>query len=105
VNGCGERDRRGQAILLWFAREQKGQEMGERVTVEIDPDVLDAAREAGVDLSELLTQALRRRLPKLNASDRAEDARRWYEENKEAVDAYNKLIEEKGLFSDGMRTF
>ncbi|MGC1351906.1 MAG: type II toxin-antitoxin system CcdA family antitoxin [Xanthobacteraceae bacterium] len=32
-------------------------------------------------------------------------ARRWYEENKEAVEAYNKLIETSGLFSDGMRTF
>jgi antitoxin CcdA len=32
-------------------------------------------------------------------------ARRWYEENKEAIDAYNKLIETSGLFSDGTRMF
>jgi antitoxin CcdA len=79
--------------------------MGERVTIEIDAEALAAAREAGIDLSELLTRALRRQLPKLQASDRAEEARRWYEENKEAVDAVNEMIEREGLFSDGVRTF
>jgi len=35
-----------------------------------------------------------------------EIARKWNEENKAAVDAYNKMIEEDGfLFSDGARTF
>jgi post-segregation antitoxin (ccd killing protein) len=29
----------------------------------------------------------------------------WYEENKQAVDAYNKLIETSGLFSNGIRMF
>jgi post-segregation antitoxin (ccd killing protein) len=42
--------------------------MGERVTVEVelDTEALTAAREAGIDLSELLTHALRRRLPNLH---------------------------------------
>jgi len=79
--------------------------MGERVTVEVDPEALAAARSAGIDLSQLLAEALRRRLPNLNAATREEEARKWYEENKDAVDAYNKLIEEHGLFSDGIRTF
>jgi antitoxin CcdA len=79
--------------------------MGERVTVEVDSEALAAARAAGIDLSQLLGEALRRRLPTLNAATREEEARKWYEENKEAIDAYNKLIEEHGLFSDGMRTF
>ena len=79
--------------------------MGERVTVELDAEALAAAREAGIDLSELLTHALRRRLPNLHATDRAEEARKWYEENKASVDAYNKIIETEGLFSDGMRMF
>jgi antitoxin CcdA len=79
--------------------------MGERVTVELDAETLAAAREAGVDLSELLDRALRRHLPKLNAADREQAARVWYSENKEAVDAYNKMIETHGLFSDGVRMF
>jgi len=79
--------------------------VGERVTIEVDPEALAAARAAGIDLSQLLAEALRRRLPNLDAATREEAARKWYEENKEAIDAYNKLIEEHGLFSDGMRTF
>jgi antitoxin CcdA len=77
--------------------------MGERVTVEVDSEALAAARAAGIDLSQLLSEALRRRLPNLNAAAREEEALKWYEENKEAVDAYNRLIEEHGLFSDGIR--
>jgi antitoxin CcdA len=80
--------------------------MGERVTVELDSEALAAARAAGLDLSQLLAEALRRRLPNLNAAAREEEARKWYEENKEAIDAYNKMIEEDGfVFSDGARTF
>jgi len=80
--------------------------MGERVVVELEAEVLAAARAAGIDLSELLSQALRRRLPILDSADREEAARKWYEENKEAVDAYNRMIEEDGfVFSDGARTF
>ncbi len=33
------------------------------------------------------------------------EARKWYEENKEAVDAHNEFVEQHGLFSDGLRKF
>jgi post-segregation antitoxin (ccd killing protein) len=79
--------------------------MNERITVELDAKALLAAREAGLDLSELLSHALRRRLPQLNSLERDEAGRLWYEENKEAVDAYNQMIETHGLFSDGVRMF
>ena len=80
--------------------------MSERVTIELDARELAAARAAGIDLSQLLTEALRRRLPQLSAFQRQDAARKWYEENKEAVDAYNKIIAADGfLFSDGARTF
>jgi antitoxin CcdA len=79
--------------------------MNERVTIELDVETLAAAREAGLDLSELLTRALRRHLPELNKTEREEAARQWYQENKEAVDAYNEMVEKHGLFSDGARTF
>lgn len=72
--------------------------MNERVTVELDGETLAAARKAGIDLSELLSRALRRHLPYLNAADREQAARQWYEANKEAVDAYNEMIETHGLF-------
>jgi post-segregation antitoxin (ccd killing protein) len=38
--------------------------VGERVTIEVDPEALAAARAAGIDLSQLLAEALRRRLAK-----------------------------------------
>jgi len=79
--------------------------MNERVTVELDAKAIAAAREAGIDLSELLSRALQRLLPQLDASERQQTARQWYEENKQAVDAYNEMIETHGLFSDGVRTF
>jgi len=79
--------------------------MKERITVELDVKAIAAAREAGIDLSELLSRALRRLLPQLDASERQQAARQWYEENKAAVDAYNEMIETHGLFSDGVRIF
>jgi post-segregation antitoxin (ccd killing protein) len=44
--------------------------VGERISIELDPESIAAAKEAGIDLSELLTEALRRRLPKLHAAER-----------------------------------
>jgi post-segregation antitoxin (ccd killing protein) len=80
--------------------------MGERVTLELDSESMAAAKEAGIDLSQLLIEALRRRLPKLHAAERQAAARQWYEENKDAVDAVNEMIEEDGfVFSDGARSF
>jgi antitoxin CcdA len=40
---------------------------------------------------------LKRYLPKRLREARA---RRWQEENREAIDAYNKFIERHGLFND-----
>jgi antitoxin CcdA len=80
--------------------------MGERVTIELDADPLRQRMAAGIDLSRLLVEALRRRLPNLHAAERAELDRRWQEENREAIEAYNKMIEQDGfVFSDGVRTF
>ena len=83
-----------------------GAAMGERVTLELDSESVAAAREAGIDLAELLIHALRRRLPHLHAAERAEAARKWQEENRTAIEAVNRMIEEDGfVFSDGARTF
>lgn len=79
--------------------------MTKPVTIEVEEEALAAARAANLDLSELLTTALRRRLFTLPAAERDKAAREWYEANKEAVDSYNRLIEESGLFSDGIRMF
>jgi antitoxin CcdA len=77
----------------------------ETVSVQLDSEAIEAATKAGLDLSQVLREALYRRLPDLHAVEREEAARKWYEENKEAVDAYNQFVGAHGLFSDGMRTF
>ena len=80
--------------------------MGERVTIELDAEAIAAAKAAGIDLSKLVIEGLPRRLPDLHALERAKLDRQWQEENREAIDAYNRMIEEDGyLFSDGARTF
>ena len=80
--------------------------MNERVTVELDSETLKRAREAGLDLSDLLTTAVKRVLrPRLSDEERKRAADAWYQENKEAVDASNELMEKHGLWSDGARMF
>jgi antitoxin CcdA len=78
--------------------------MNERVTVELDAEMLARARAAGLDLSELLTRAVRRVLPPRD-EERKRAAEQWYAENKEAVDSYNEFIAKHGLFSDHVRKF
>lgn len=77
----------------------------EKVSVEVESELVAAAEAAGLDLSKELTRALRRLFPPVNPQDRKRAAEEWYKENKEAVDWYNRHVEEHGLFSDGIRMF
>jgi post-segregation antitoxin (ccd killing protein) len=80
--------------------------MNERVTVELDSETLKRAREAGLDLSDVLTRALRRTLPlQKSEAERKREADAWYAENKAEVDWYNAFVAEHGLFSDSTRKF
>ena len=66
--------------------------------VSIRVDLLDAARNAGVNLSATLERALAEELASLKRA-------RWREENREAIAAYNEYVDEHGTFSDGVRSF
>lgn len=79
--------------------------MTKRVTLALEDDVIAAAENAGVDLSEVLSRALRRSLPQLQEKDREAANARWRDENREAIEAVNRFINENGLFSDGARMF
>lgn len=64
------------------------------VNLSIDADLLTHAKELNINLSALLEGALR------------EEARkRWREENREAIEAYNERIRTYGVWSDGLRRF
>ena len=69
-----------------------------RTNVSIDPELLEAARSRGIKLSPLLEKAIRERL-------RQEQAEQWREENRESIEAYNEEVRERGVFSDGLRSF
>jgi antitoxin CcdA len=66
--------------------------------VSIRSDLLDAAREAGVNLSATLERALAEELAGVKRA-------RWREENRDAIAAYNDYVDEHGAFSDGVRSF
>ena len=69
--------------------------MNERVTVELDAEMLKRAQEAGLDLSRTLARALRRELPPLSDKERKARSRQVaMPENKEEIDYYNDYVAE-----------
>lgn len=66
--------------------------------LSINSDLLRQAKECHINLS----QALEVRLAELV---REEKCRRWQEENKDAIEEYNRRIQTDGAFSDGLRSF
>ena len=75
-------------------------------TVEIEAETLAEAEATGLDLSEVLETALRQRISgqtfvvKPDTPERRERARRWQEENRAALEAYNEHIKRRGVFGD-----
>jgi antitoxin CcdA len=63
------------------------------VNLSINTDLLRQAREVNVNLSK----ALEERLAEILKEERA---RRWQEENREAIEAHNRFVEKHGLFND-----
>lgn len=66
--------------------------------LSINSELLRLAKENHINLSQTLEQRLAEIL-------REEQSRKWLEENREAIDAYNSRIENDGAFSDGLRRF
>ena len=64
----------------------------------VNSDLLNVARESGVNLSAALEEALAEKV--------AVAAReRWIRENADAIQRYNDLVQRHGLFSDRQRGF
>lgn len=68
------------------------------VNLSINCDLLRQAKEHGVNLSRALEQRLSEILLELKR-------RQWQEENRAAIEDYNRRIEAHGAFSDGLRGF
>ena len=66
--------------------------------VSIRRDLLEAARACNLNLSATLEKALTEELQR-------ERARKWRDENREAIANYNEHVLKHGVFSDGSRSF
>ena len=66
--------------------------------LSINSDLLQQAKEYHVNLSQTLELRLAEIL-------REQKQREWLEENQEAIEEYNRRIEARGVFSDGLRQF
>ena len=66
--------------------------------VSVRSDLLAAAREAGVNLSATLERALMEELAEAKR-------KKWRQDNRDAITAYNEYVEKHGTFSDGVRSF
>ena len=66
--------------------------------LSINSDLLRKARDHRINLSKALEQRLIEILLD-------EKRREWREENRDAIEAYNRRIDTGGMFSDGLRKF
>lgn len=69
-----------------------------RVSLTIDEALIAQAKAVGLNLSAVAEEAIR-------SHTRAEEMRLWAERNREALEAKARLVEEQGLWSDGLRLF
>lgn len=70
----------------------KHQPIGKRrpVNLTLDSDTVAAARELGINLSQACNEAL-------TAAVKEQRALRWKEENREAMEAWNRWLDMNGL--------
>ena len=68
------------------------------VNVSVNSDLLQKARALDINLSATLDVALPTEVKRRRAEQ-------WLKDNKPSLDAYNRLVEKHGVFSDGMRGF
>lgn len=68
------------------------------VNLSVDADLLARAKEMDLNLSATFEEVLREKT-------REEEQRRWVEENRDAIEAFNRRIERDGVWSDGLRRF
>jgi len=66
--------------------------------VSINSDLLTQAKELKINLSATLENALTDLV-------NAKQLELWKHQNKAAIEAYNQLVEESGVFSDDLRSF
>ena len=73
--------------------------------IGVDPELLAQAKRLGISVAGMSETQLRLHLQEVDPAGAEERARRWAEENAEAIKEHNAFIEEHGLLSDHLRTW
>ena len=71
--------------------------------IGIDPELLAQAKRLGISVAGMSETQLRLHLQKIDPAGAEERARRWAEENAEAIKAYNERIARRGVFGEDLR--
>jgi antitoxin CcdA len=66
--------------------------------LSLPPGLVKRAKALGLNVSMVVEAALADAV-------KVAEAKQWLDENREAIDEYNALVAERGVFSDGRRRF
>ncbi|NQE60505.1 type II toxin-antitoxin system CcdA family antitoxin [Caulobacter sp. RHG1] len=73
--------------------------------IDIDPELLAQAERLGISVVGMSETQLRLHLQKVDPAGAEDRARRWAEENAEAIAEHNRFVEEHGPFGAEWRTW
>jgi antitoxin CcdA len=73
------------------------------LAADIDPELLTQAHRLGLSVAGMSETQLRLHLQKVDPVGAEDRARRWAEENAEAIKEHNERIARRGLISDYFR--
>ena len=71
--------------------------------ISIDPELLEQAARLGIDVTDVDERTLRLYLQKVDPAGAEARAKRWAEENAEAIRLHNERIERFGVFGEDLR--
>ena len=76
-----------------------------KAELNIDPELLEQAAAAGLNVDILIERMLRLALQKADPAGAKARAAKWAEENAEAIQAHKERIEKYGVFGEDLRTW
>ena len=73
------------------------------LNIGIDPELVEQAGRLGISIAGMDERTLRLHLQKVDPAGAEARAKRWAEENAEAIKEHNAFVEKHGLLSDYLR--
>ena len=91
---CIKYTHKGYTMTMVYNKDAKKK----NTNLSINSDLLQKAKDNNINLSNTLEKTLENTL-------RDKEIEKWQETNKDAIESYNKRIEERGLFNESFRSF